>query len=173
MKAIPTRLQQIQLIAFGYASLLIYAAYEWYVRHLAELQNPIDAQGGMWAFGDELLSYYLFFLFLVPTVPLLRLMSKSDSVYNTYARFALAFALTAPLSALLLACNISKVSAALGEAALLRLFRSPMVLVPLLMSRIFAHQKTGKRLMNWAIFAEGATIASSIVFLVLASWLHL
>jgi len=171
VKAISSRLQ-VELIAFAYASLLLFAAFEWYIRHLAELRYPIDAQGGMWAFGDEILTYFLFFLFLFPTFFLLRLMAKSERVYNCYARVAFAAAFTAPLGLVLLNADISKIYSAIAEAALMRLFRSPMVWTVLVMSRILARSKQAKRLMNWAVATETLTIVCSIAMLFLAARHH-
>jgi len=168
VKAISSRLQ-IQLIAVAYAALFFYAALERYVRYLAELRNPIDAQGGMWAFGDEMLTYYLFFLFLFPTFFLLRLMAASDYVYTCYAKFALGAALTAPLSLMLLSVKVEKASAIISDAALIRLFRSPMVFILLVMSRMFARALVSKRLINWAIFAETLTIVASVSVLFLSA----
>ena len=157
------------MIACAYAALFFYAALERYVRYLAELRNPIDAQGGMWAFGDEILTYFLFFLFLVPTFFLLRLMGTSEKAYTAYAKLAIAIALTAPLSLALLSVNVENVSSIVSDAALIRLFRSPMVFIVLVMSRIFARAKISKRLINWAILTETLTIVASIAILVLSA----
>lgn len=171
VKAVSSRLQ-VHLIAFAYAALFFYAALQRYVRYLAELRNPIDAQGGMWAFGDEMLTYYLFFLFLVPTFFLLRLMGTSQTTYTGYAKLALAVALTAPLSLGLLSVDVGNVSSIIGDAALIRLFRSPMVFIVLVMSRIFAREKLSKRLFNGAILSETLTIAASIAALFLSARSH-
>ena len=171
MQAISSR-RQIELIAFAYASVFLYAVYEQYVRHLAELQNPIDSQGGMWAFGDEMLAYYLFVLFLFPTFFLLRLIAKSEPVYNRCAKLALAVALTAPLSLVLLNIDVPKISSVIADPAVLRLFRSPMVWTVLVMSRLFARSKQAKRLMNWAIATETLTIVGGIAMLFLAARRH-
>ncbi len=171
MKAISSRLQ-IELIVFGYVSVAAYAMVSWYVRHLAELGNPIDAQGGMWAAGDEMLSYFIFFLFLVPTFFLLRLMGNSDKAYDRYSKLAIAAAVTAPISLLLLIADAAKVSSVIGDIALIRLFRSPMFWTVLVISRIFARSKVSKRLINWAVTAETVTILSGLGMLILAARRH-
>ena len=171
VKAISSRLQ-IEFIAFGYASVFACAMYSWYERHLAELRYPIDSQGGMWAAGDEMLAYYIFFLFLVPTFFLLRLMGTSERTYTSYSKFALALALTSPLSALLLLVNVSRLSPAISDIALMRLFRSPMMFIFLATSRVFARPKIAKRLINLAIVTEVLTVIAGVAGALIISRFH-
>src|SRR5438270_8393340 len=91
------------MIAFSYAVLSLYATWQWHFRYLAELENPIDSAGGMWAFGDLLLNLFLFGLFLIPTFFLLRLVARDDRPFAIYAKVAFAVALTAPLAGAVLA----------------------------------------------------------------------
>jgi hypothetical protein len=85
LQAISRRLQ-VQLIGAGYAAVLMFAVYEFFQSYLYRLREPIDPSGGMAAFGDEILTLFVFLLFLVPTFFLLRLMAQSDGVYTVYAK---------------------------------------------------------------------------------------
>jgi hypothetical protein len=49
---------QLGLVVLGYAAVLVVAAALLFVRHLQELENPVEASGGMWAAGDAFL--YIF-----------------------------------------------------------------------------------------------------------------
>lgn len=162
---------QCYLIAFGYAAVLFASAILYYQRHLAELQNPVDSAGGMWAFGDLMLDVFVFGMFLVPTFFLLRLMSQADSLYATYSKILLAISLTAPLAVLLLVIFKSN-SQPLQDTCFDRLFRSPAVLVILILSRIFGRHHRLKRLITYALGIEGLTLVGCIATFVLLAGAH-
>src|SRR3954465_9814272 len=75
----------------------MFAVYEFFQRYLYSLREPIESSGGMAAFGDEILTLFVFLLFLAPTFFLLRLMAQSDGVYTVYAKILLAVSITAPI----------------------------------------------------------------------------
>ena len=166
MQAISRRIQ-VQLIVAGYAAVLMFAAYEFFQRYLYRLREPIDSSGGMAAFGDEILTLFVFFLFLVPTFFLLRLMAQSDGVYTVYAKILLAVSLTAPICVGLLVLFHRVL--VIQNICVTRLWRSPCVLVVMAMSRVLGRRSAGKRLITWALLIEGGTlIAATVMFLTMA-----
>jgi hypothetical protein len=176
VQAISRRLQ-LELIGAGYAAVLLYAVYAFFQRYLYTLREPIESSGGMAAFGDELLTLFVFLLFLVPTFFLLRLLANSDRVsqsdrfYSVYAKVLLAVSLTDPLSVGLLA--LFHRSLLIQNLCVTRLWRSPCVLVVMAMSRVLGRRSQGKRLITWALLIEAGTlIVSFAVFMALARATH-
>ena len=166
MEAIPRR-YQFGLIGAGYAAVLMYAAFAWFQRYLYTLREPIDSAGGMAAFGDEMLTLFIFALLLVPTVFLLRLMAQSDRVYTLYAKVLLIVSLTAPLSVGLLVLFHRVMW--IQNLCVLRLWRSPCVLVVIALSRVLGRRTPKKRWISRALLIEGATLVASVaVFMGLA-----
>jgi hypothetical protein len=172
MQAISRRLQ-LELIGAGYALVFLFAAAEYFQRYLYTLREPIDSAGGMAAFGDEMLTIFVFLLFLAPTFFLLRLMANSDRMaqsdrfYESYAKVLLAVSITDPLAVGLLALFHNSILA--QDICGTRLWRSPMVLVVMIMSRALGRRGQEKRLMTWAILIEAGTLVASVaIFLMMA-----
>lgn len=166
MQAISRR-TQFELIGAGYAVVFVYAAYMFFQRYLYTLREPIDSAGGMAAFGDEMLTLFIFGLALVPTFFLLRVLRDSDRFYTVYAKVLLAMSVTAPIAVAVLALfhRSLLVQDVCGE----RLWRSPCVFVVMAMSRILGRRSPKKRLITWALLTEGGTlIVSFAVFAALA-----
>ena len=162
---------QMQLIAFVYATLSLYAVYQWHLRHLAELQNPIDASGGMWAFGDEILNLFLFCLFLVPTFFLLRFMAQEDRVFVVYCKLALVVTLTAPLFTAMLMI-FHPLPRMAEDLCVMRLWRSPMVLIILALSRILGRHHRLKRLLSYSLAVEFVTLVGTVAMFIFSSSSH-
>jgi hypothetical protein len=160
VKAI-SRGAQLGMIGLGYAAVSAYAAIEVYGRHLQYVNHPQDvyASSGMYAFGDEVLTVYLAFLFLIPTVFLLRFMSHYESAYTVYSQVLLGLSLTAPVSLFGLSLINPQHSNLLRDLCLIRAFRSPFVLVGMGVSRWMACFDRAKRLTNYALLIEGTTFA--------------
>lgn len=158
-----SRRLQLELIGTGYAALLMYGVYEFWQRHLYELREPIDSAGGMAAFGDEMLTLFLFVLFLVPTFFLLRLMAQSDVVYTVYAKLLLAVSFTAPVCVALLV--LFHRSMMVQNLCVTRLWRSPCVLMVMAMSRVLGRRSQGKRLITWSLLIEAGTLVASFAVL--------
>ena len=95
-RTLPLRVQ-LAVIGFGYAAVLAYAVTSKYARHLAELRDPVSASGGMWAFGDELLAWSIFFCFMVPTFFLVLLLRQYEHSSDVYSKVLFWASLTAPL----------------------------------------------------------------------------
>ena len=84
---------QLRLVAAGYAVVVVVSALLVYQRYLIYVRYPQDvaAAGGMYAGSDLLLEIFICFLFLVPTVALLFVIRKSQSLYTSYAKVLLGF----------------------------------------------------------------------------------
>ena len=166
---------QLQLVALGYATLVLYGVVVWYRRDLLELQNPVDASGGMWAFGDELLWMFLFALFLVPTFFLFRIIRQSEDAFTTLTKVALAVSLTAPLCALLLALQLAVMPhhpQFVEDWCTTRLWRTPMVLVVLAMARCIGRRQKAKRLLTYALIIEGGTLVGGFALFAILARAH-
>jgi hypothetical protein len=158
---------QIMLIVTGYAAVTMFAVAEFFQRYLYSLREPVDSAGGMAAFGDLMLSVFVFFLFLFPTFFLLRLLAQNQAFYGPYAKVLLAVSVTNPISVVLLAVFHRSVLAqnVFGE----RVWVSPLVLTVMLMSRCIGRRSPSKKLMTWASLIEGGTLVVSFaLFVVLA-----
>lgn len=170
MQAISRRLQ-LELIGAAYALVFLFAAAEYFQRYLYTLREPIDSAGGMAAFGDEMLTIFVFLLFLAPTFFLLRLMAGNEGVFSAYSKILLAVSITDPICVGLLAVFHRSILAqnVCGE----RLWRSPMVLTVMIMSRVTGRRSPSKRLITWASLIEAGTlVACVVVFMVLARTGH-
>ncbi len=162
-----SRRLQLELIGAGYALVLMFAVFEFFQRYLYTLREPVDSAGGMAAFGDEILTLFVFLLAMVPTFFLLRLMAQSEAVYAVYAKVVLAVSLTAPICVGLLA--LFHRSLTVQNICVMRLWRSPCVLVVMAMSRVLGRRNPTKKLITWALLIElGTLIASIAVFMGLA-----
>jgi hypothetical protein len=171
MKAIPLRVQ-LWAIGVGYAAVALYGGSVLYARHLAELQNPIESQGGMWAFGDEIATLSIFCAFCVPTFFLMWVIRNYEHVYTTYSKVLLAVSATAPLSLALVSTSKLPNPGFVYDALVMRLWRAPMFFVVFVMSRLFARAKLAKRLTNISIVVEGGTLVIVVAGLLLLSRLH-
>ena len=170
MKSISWRLQ-LELIGAAYAAIILFGLLTFFQRQLAQLRDPMDAQSAMWAFGDLILSVFLFLLCLVPTFFLLRLMAESDTVYSVYAKFVLAASLTAPLCMGLLA--LFHRSLTVQNVCVTRLLWAPFVLLVMAMSRFFGRRNPGRRLITRALVIESGTMIVGVaVFVAMAAAHH-
>lgn len=171
MKAIGWRLQ-LELIAVAYAAILLLGTCWFFLRNLEALRDPQASSGGMWAFGDEILIIFLYLLCLVPTFFLLRLMRTNDLVYDNYARIVLAISLTAPLCLAALVFHVGEKITLLHDFFELRFFRSPMLFVLMVMSRLFARERPAKRLLNYAMQTEALTFIAAIAIALMQDRRH-
>ena len=159
--AMLSRRLQLAAVVFGYVALLIYATYLYYERHLAELRDPQSAAGGMWAFGDLLLNLFVFFLFLIPTFFLLRLLAQAGPAFAAYSKIALLVSLTAPLCGIALIIHKPR-PLALENLCVTRLFYAPFVLLILGISRILGRRQPAKRIVSYALVIEGVTFLALV-----------
>ncbi len=169
MEQAPSRLL-LRLVAAVYAGVILLSAVLIYIRYLAYVTHPADviASGGMWAGGDLLLEFFITGMLLVPTFLLVLVIRKYEVAYTNYSWALLAISLSAPLSVGgFFIPAISQSNSLLGYACMFRLFASPMVVVGLAMSRIFARFRRAKRLSACALLVEVGTFAGLV-----ALWVH-
>ena len=171
MKSIGWRLQ-LGLIGVAYASVLFLGTCWFFLRNLQAMRDPLASSGGMWAFGDEILIIFLYLLCLVPTFFLLRLMRTNEAVYSNYAKIVLAVSLTAPLCLAALVFHVGEKITFLRDFYALRFFRSPMLFVVMVMSRLFARERLAKRLLNYALLPEALTMAAAIAIVFMQDRRH-
>lgn len=149
------------MVAFGYATVLAVSAALIVVRYFEYLTHPADvaAAGGMYAGGDLMLEAFIGGMLLVVTFFLVLVIYKWESAYTIYSKILLGLSLTAPLSVgLLFIPAVSQGSSLLGGACMFRLFASPMIVVGMGMSRVFARFPRAKRLTVYGLLIEVVTM---------------
>lgn len=163
MKPIASRIQW-RFLGAAYAAFFAVAAVSLYQRHLVELQDPVAASGGMAAFGDTILYFFLGCLFLIPTAFLIWIIAKSETLYTKYSQFLFALSLSAPvcLCGVLFGGSYSFAGSSIAESlsglCFFRVLGSPMVLMGMGISRFAARYEGAKRLTARALLVEGLTI---------------
>jgi hypothetical protein len=146
----------------GIAAILIVWRYMQYAEH----PGDVAASGGMWAGGDLVLELFICGMLLAVTFFLVLVIYKSETAYTQYAKVLLALSITAPASVGLMAIPaVSEGSSLLGYGCLFRVFASPVVLLGLGMSRVFANFPKAKRITNYALLIEVITLV--LIFLML------
>jgi hypothetical protein len=173
MLRIPWRVQ-LGLVACGYALVFGIAGILIAQRYLQYANNPADvaASSGMYAGGDLLLELFIASMLLVVSFVLVLVIFRSETAYTTYSKVLVAISLTAPVSVGLIAIpDVNQGSSVLGYACLFRLFASPMVLLGLGMSRLFARFSKAKRFTTYALLIETLTLVFLVVMLVLPAHL--
>ena len=160
---------QLGLVAVGYATVLVIAATLLFVRHMQELQNPIDASGGMWAAGDAMLGVFIACLFAIPSVFLVWVIAKFESFYKTYSQLLFGLSLSAPVCLGIFTLGKSYLAQSVTILCLYRLFCSPPILLGIGVSRLAARFDRAKRLLSYALLIEGLTLAIAVALLI-HSW---
>jgi hypothetical protein len=160
---------QLGLVVLGYAAVLVVAAALLFVRHLQELENPVEASGGMWAAGDAFLYIFIACLFTVPTVFLIWITARFEAFYTAYSKFLLGLSLSAPVCLTVLYLGENHVGQSLISLCLYRLMWLPFILVAMGISRIVARFDRAKRFTSYALLIEGLTLAIGVA-LVIHAW---
>jgi len=168
MNPIPWR-TQLWLIALGYAVFFVVAAFLLFVDHLWELNNPVDASGGMHAFGDTALYFFLACLFMIPTVFLIWATAKFETFYTAYSKFLLGFSLSAPICLSVFYIGENYVAQSLGFICLFRLLGSPFILAGMGISRLVARFDRAKRFASYALLIEGLTLGVAVALVIHAA----
>lgn len=161
---------QIGLVACGYAMAIGIAVILIVWRYIQYATHPADvaASGGMWAGGDLMLEFFICGMLLVVTFFLVLVIYKSETAYTNYAKVLIALSLTAPASVGLIAIPaVGQGTSLVGWACLFRVFASPLVLVGLAMSRLFARFPRPKRMTNYALLIEALTLIFMFLMLFL------
>jgi hypothetical protein len=165
MELAPARLQ-LRLVAAGYSVVVVVSIFLIFGRYMLYVRHPEDAAaaGGMFAAGDLMLEIFIVCLFLVPTFFLVLIIRHSESMYLVYSKVLLGISLTAPASLALISIPaVSQSKMLLGFICMDRLFASPVVVVWLAVSRLFARFHDSKRWINYALLVEVVTIVVMIV----------
>jgi len=158
------------MIGTGYAIVSTYAAWQLYERHAWEAAHAADvtAASGMYAGGDMLLDLWLAFLLMIPTIFLVRVISRFEAPAAAYSKILFLVSLSAPLCLGISLLGESRVPASLVVSCLERLLWSPFFLGLMFFSRIVAKFQNAKRLTSYALLSEGATICASFALFVLS-----
>jgi hypothetical protein len=165
VKSISWRVQ-LGLVALGYAAVFAVGATLLYGRHLQELKYPDEASGGMWAAGDALLWIFIACLFMVPTVFLVWVIAKFESIYKTYSQVLLGLSLSAPVSLGLVTLGQNYLAQSVGVFCLFRLAWSPFILLGIGVSRLVARFDRAKKLVSYALLIEGLTLATAVALFI-------
>ncbi len=160
---------QLWFVGLGYAAVFAIAAVIVLARYLQEHFHRAEmaASGGMSAFGDLVLGIFIICLFMIPTVFLVWVMAKHESVYTTYSQLLLGLSLSAPLCLSLFVFGKDHVSESLRIVCLCRLVASPFLLAGIIVSRLVARFDRVKKLALYALLIEGLTLAIAVAF-----WIH-
>lgn len=160
---------QFGLVAAGYSAVFVIAAAWLFERHLAELQDPVAASGGMAAAGDTILYLFIGVLFLIPTAFLIRIIAKTEEVYTAFSKFLFGLSLSAPvcLAVVFLGDN-NHVPQSLGWICGGRMLESPIVFMGMGISRFAARFDRAKRLISYALLVEGLTLGLPIAAFIVA-----
>jgi len=144
------------------ATVLVVARYLQYVTHPADVAQ----YGGMWAGGDLMLEVFICGLLLVVTFVFVLVIFKDESAYTVYSKVLLGLSLTAPLSVGIIGIDaVTQGTGWFGSACMYRLFASPLVIIGLGMSRLFARFSRAKRLVSYSLLIEGLTLVGMLALL--------
>ena len=157
-------------VAGAYAAVVALSAALIFERYIAYVRHPDDvaAYSGMWAGGDLLLEVFISGMLLVVSFFLVIAIFKYEAAYTTYSKILVALSLTAPASVGLMAIPaVGQSNSVLGYVCLYRVFASPLVLLGLGMSRLFARFPKPKRMTNYALLIEALTLVFMALMLLL------
>jgi hypothetical protein len=163
---------QFGLVAIGYAAVLVFAAGSLYARHLLDLQDPAAASGGMAAAGDAMLHLFIGFLFLIPTVFLIRILTRHEALYLSYSRFLFGLSLSAPVCLGIVFLGDKFVAPSLSWICFFRILESPIVLAGIGISRFAARSDRAKRFGSYALLVEGLTLTLPVAAFAVALIIH-
>jgi hypothetical protein len=162
-------------VAGAYAAVVAVSAALIFERYMAYVSHPDDAAAysGMWAGGDLLLEVFIAGMLLVVSFLLVIAIFKYEAAYTTYSKILVALSLTAPASVGLMAIPaVGRSSSVLGYVCLYRVLASPLVLLGLGMSRLFARFPKPKRMTNYALLIEALTLVLMVLMLFLPFHFH-
>jgi|SRR5450432_600483 len=148
----------LALIALAIAAVIVSWGTEhirqaYYIPHSGDLKGF----GGRYASSAAVSDAFHGCLLMVPTVFLIRFMSKFEIVYSAYSKVLVGLSLTAPI---FLAGSLL---GPLKTICLIRLMASPFVLVGMGISRWMARFDLAKKLTQWALVIESVTLGIAVV----------
>ena len=149
--------------------MLAFAAVVLYSRHVWEEAHPAEvmASSGMYAAGDMILYIFITILGMIPTLFLIRVISKFEASATVYSKILFAIGLSAPLC-LGIFLGRQYVPPNLSVACFMRLLWSPFFVAVMVFSQIVAKFRNAKRLTFYALTSEGVTFCISIALLILS-----
>src|SRR5262245_811652 len=158
---------KLALVGLGYAAVLAFAANELHERYVYEMEHRAEviAESGMFAGGDMIEDIFIAFLFMIPTLFLVRIGAKFEAPYTTYSKTLFIVALSAPFCLVLLFAN-KYLPGNFTTLCFERLLWSPFILALIGMSRRMARFDRAKRLISYALLSEGATLCVCIALIV-------
>jgi hypothetical protein len=165
VKSIPLR-TQLWLAGLGYAGVFVFSACVLYARHLQEINNPAEAAGGMFAFGQLILYIFIAGLFMIPTVFLVWVMARFEPLYTAYSKLLLGLSLTAPACLSLFVFGKSHLTESVLGYCLYRLAASPFVIVTAGVSRLVARFDRAKKLTSCALLVEALTLGIAVALFI-------
>jgi hypothetical protein len=156
------------MIGAGYAVVSAYGAWELYERHVWEAAHPaeVSAASGMYAGGDMILDLWIVFLLMIPTIFLVRVISRFEAPAAVYSKILFLISLSAPLCFGISLLGEKHVPANLIVSCLVRLLWSPLFLVLMFFSRIVSKFQNARRLTTYALLSEGVTICVAFALLI-------
>jgi hypothetical protein len=175
MLRIPWKIQ-IGLVACGYVMVLGIAALLVVWRYWQYETHPADAAqySGMWAGGDLMLEVFICGMLLAVTFVLVLVIHNFETAYTNYAKVMLGLSVTLPVSVGLIAIPaVGGGISLVGWACLYRVFASPLVLVGIGMSRLFARFPKAKRITNYALLIEVLTLVFMVLMVAGLGHFHL
>lgn len=170
MKISDTRVQ-LWIVGAGYAAVFVIAAVLILARHLAELNDPAGASGGMYAFGELLMYIFLACLFMVPTALLIWVAARFEAIYTGYSKFLLGLGISAPVCLGIFMFGQSYLAESFNFFCFSRLLASPFFLAGIGFSRLVAKFERAKRFVSYAFLIEALTLAAGVA-LIVAEWKH-
>jgi hypothetical protein len=164
------RFSKLALILAGYVAAMIAAFVGVW---LSEPSDPIQAQGGMQAFGDFLSFWALFGLFSLPsTVYALYNLRNSETFWRLFSSASLAFAATGPILALLVRRLNESDLPLIGFFALLRVLATPVFCLAFF---VFAFVAPSRRARDLLLASAALEVVAGgyafFCFAVLGHWL--
>lgn len=175
MLRIPWKVQ-LGLVACGYAMVVGIAALLVLWRYWQYQEHPADAAqyGGMWAGGDLILELFICAMLLAMTFVLVLVIYKSETAYTNFAKLVLAVSVTLPVSVGVIAIPaVGEGISLVGWACLFRVFASPLVLMGIAVSRLFARFPRAKRITNYALLIEVSTLVGMVLMVAGLGRFHL
>lgn len=154
---------RVHLALIAFAATLVIADWMFviYRYNVWSAANPLEANGGMAAFGEALYHFFHACMLMIPTLWLILLMSRFKTVYTAYARLLFWLSLTFP--ALVAVCSVRPKW--FLDPLFVRLVVSPFILVAMAFSRGLARFDLAKRLTFWALAMEAAAFAGVVALL--------
>jgi len=148
---------QLGLIALGYAVIL---GHWIFVNHLSNSWSAAHPADDMASLSVPFLHFFHACSLMIPTIWLIRVMSKFERVYTAFSNFLVWFSLTAPV--LLALFLVSPRREMIADPFIMRLLASPFVLLGIAISRLMARSGQAKRLTVRALVIEGVTLVIAV-----------